>query len=238
MKGWDVRTGFKKLADMVYPRVCPVCGRELAVDERHICTECLADMPLTYFWQWKDNPAEKILWARARFERVVSLFFYSRDNGYSRLLHKVKYGGDKALGHYLGETLGSLLSRSGFRADAVVPVPLHWFRLWKRGYNQAAVISEGISDAMGGLPVLSGALKRIRYSKSQTGKTMGAKWDNVSGAFALGKKSVCRRLEGLHVLLVDDVLTSGATAEACYNALCRIPGIRITYVTIAVTAVC
>ena len=93
----DWSRGWLELADMVWPRRCGVCGDFLDTEERHVCTECLKDMPLTYFWSWRGNPAEQILWARTYLEGVVSLFYYSRDNDYKELLHKVKYGGDVAL---------------------------------------------------------------------------------------------------------------------------------------------
>lgn len=225
--------GLVELADLVFPRECAVCGRDLAVDERHICAKCLKDMPLTYFWHWKDNPAEKHLWVRTRFERVVSLFFYSKDNQYSELLHKIKYQGNLPLGVFLGWLLGDRLRGAGFTADAIVPVPLHWYRKFRRGYNQSEIIARGLSEALGGIPVRTKALIRRKYSSSQTDKSMEEKWNNVSGSFALGHASEVRKLAGRHIFLVDDVLTSGATAEACWNALKDIPGLRITYVTVA-----
>ena len=245
--GMDWSRGWQELADMVWPRRCGVCGDFLDTEERHVCTECLKDMPLTYFWSWRGNPAEQILWARTYLEGVVSLFYYSRDNDYKELLHKVKYGGDVALGRWLGRMLGEKMRDSAYpRPDMIVPVPLHWRRKWKRGYNQAEVIARGISTGISGMdsraerqqtgriPVLAGILRRVRYSSSQTRMSVGSKWDNVSGAFAFRNPVAAREmLSGRHVLLVDDVLTTGATAEACWNVLRDVPGIKVSYASIA-----
>ena len=218
---------------MVWPRRCVVCGEYLAVDETFVCEGCLADMPLTYFWSWRDNPAEMILWARTYLEGVVSLLYYSRDNDYKELLHEVKYGGNVALGRWLGNMLGSYMLTSYSGPEVVVPVPVHWRRRWKRGYNQAEIIADGIAEAMGGLPVMPHALRRVRYAVSQTRMSVGSKWENVRDSFASGRAEEVRALEGKHILVVDDVLTTGATAEACYNILHDIPGVRISYASIA-----
>lgn len=225
--------GLVEFADVVFPRECEVCGADLLPEEKFLCAKCLKDMPLTYFWQWKNNPAEQHLWVRTYFEKVVSLFFYSKDNLYAELLHKIKYHGNLSLGTFLGNLLGQYMQKSGLTAEAIVPVPLHWYRKFRRGYNQSECIASGLSESFGGIPVFKKALFRVKYSSSQTRKSMEEKWNNVSGSFELGRASEIRKLADCHIFLVDDVLTSGATAEACYNALKDIPGIRITYVTIA-----
>ena len=140
---------------MVWPRRCGVCGGFLDTEERYVCAECLKDMPLTYFWSWRANPAEQILWARTYLEGVVSLFYYSRDNDYKELLHAVKYGGNVATGRWLGRILGEKMREAAYPLpDVIVPVPLHWRRQWKRGYNQAEVIARGISEGLSGdIPV-------------------------------------------------------------------------------------
>ena len=221
---------------MVWPRRCGVCGGFLDTEERYVCAECLKDMPLTYFWSWRANPAEQILWARTYLEGVVSLFYYSRDNDYKELLHAVKYGGNVATGRWLGRILGEKMREAAYPLpDVIVPVPLHWRRQWKRGYNQAEVIARGISEGLSGdIPVLTDILRRVRYSTSQTRMSVGSKWENVSGAFVLRDPSeACQALAGRHVLLVDDVLTTGATVEACWDALRVIPDIRVSYASIA-----
>lgn len=232
----DWQRGWQELADMVWPRRCGVCGGFLDTEERYVCAECLKDMPLTYFWSWRANPAEQILWARTYLEGVVSLFYYSRDNDYKELLHAVKYGGNVATGRWLGRILGEKMREAAYPLpDVIVPVPLHWRRQWKRGYNQAEVIARGISEGLSGdIPVLTGILRRVRYSTSQTRMSVGSKWENVSGAFVLRDPAgASRALAGRHVLLVDDVLTTGATAEACWDALRVIPDIRVSYASIA-----
>ena len=165
-----------------------------------------------------------------------SLFYYSRDNDYKELLHAVKYGGNVATGRWLGRILGEKMREAAYpMPDVIVPVPLHWRRQWKRGYNQAEVIARGISEGLSGdIPVLTDILRRVRYSTSQTRMSVGSKWENVSGAFVLRDiKTAAERLSGRHVLLVDDVLTTGATAEACWDALRVIPDIRVSYASIA-----
>ena len=221
---------------MVWPRRCGVCGGFLDTEERYVCAECLKDMPLTYFWSWRANPAEQILWARTYLEGVVSLFYYSRDNDYKELLHAVKYGGNVATGRWLGRILGEKMREAAYPLpDVIVPVPLHWRRQWKRGYNQAEVIARGISEGLSGdIPVLTDILRRVRYSTSQTRMSVGSKWENVSGSFVLiDNRTAAERLSGRHVLLVDDVLTTGATAEACWDALRVIPDVRVSYASIA-----
>ena len=108
---------------MVWPRRCGVCGGFLDTEERYVCAECLKDMPLTYFWSWRANPAEQILWARTYLEGVVSLFYYSRDNDYKELLHAVKYGGNVATGRWLGRILGEKMREAAYPLPDVIVSP-------------------------------------------------------------------------------------------------------------------
>lgn len=220
--------------DLLYPRRCAVCGVTLETDEQYLCEDCLKDMPLTYFWSWRENPAEKILWGRCRFETVSSLFYYHRESAYSCLTPKIKYGGNRKLGIYLGEMLGRHLAGNLPHIDCIVPVPVHPIKKWRRGYNQAEIIAAGIARKLEieRVPVITDVLVRRRWSRSQTRTDVGNKWENVGKAFSLRRRNAGKLAEK-HVLLVDDVLTTGATAEACWNVLCGIPGIIISYTTLA-----
>lgn len=266
------------LLDLIYPRKCKVCGEVLDSQEEHLCRHCLDEMPLTYFWSWRENPAEKILWGRTYFQSVSSLFFYESTSEYNNLIHRIKYKGDIKLAVYLGKMLGEhMCSTLGSDIDLLIPVPLHWWKKWKRGYNQAEVIADGIAQGLpsleglygipspqglsdlpspsglsgskpsdvasvgssptipslpGSRPVLTDILKRSRFTPSQTKIQMGSKWENLQNAFTLNTEKA-KDIEGKHILLVDDVLTSGATTEACYNELSKIPGIKISLATIA-----
>lgn len=222
------------LLDLLYPRRCAVCGSTLETDEQCLCEKCLNDMPLTYFWSWRENPAEKILWGRCRFETVSSLFYYHRESPYSALTPRIKYRGDRRLGLFLGKMLGGYLSGNISGIDAIVPVPVHPLKKWRRGYNQAEIIAEGIQTGMKEteVPVVGDVLARRRWSRSQTRTDVGNKWENVGDAFSLRRKNAWT-LEGKHILLVDDVMTTGATAEACWDALSPINGIHISYTALA-----
>ncbi len=253
----------REFLELVFPRECAVCGQLLEIDRQWLCDRCMEQMPLTYFWKWRDNPAEEMLWGRTYLQGVISLYFYSRDNEFCELVHKVKYGNNIKLGRHLGQMLGEFIAHSGYPfPDYIVPVPIHWRRRYRRGYNQAGIIAEGLQDGLAGLeedepphriPILSDLLRRCRYTSSQVNMTMGNKWENAHGTFALRRHGAAmwifskfpilrkfmrepmsaERLRGKHIFLVDDVLTSGATAQACYDVLRVIPDIRITLVTLA-----
>lgn len=221
------------MLELLYPEKCVVCGEILEGKDGHMCPACLSDMPLTYFWSWKGNPSEMILWGRTYFQSVFSLFFYKRESAYKGLIHLIKYKGAKGLGYHLGKELGAKRRSAGAQdVDFLVPVPLHWRKKWRRGYNQSEVIARGIADGLGGKRVETGLISRLRFTKTQTRITVGNKWSNVSSAFRL-KPAAASIAAGKHILLVDDVLTTGATAEACYAELSKIPGVRISLATLA-----
>lgn len=215
------------LLEILVPRNCPVCSRRLRRWERHLCLTCRRDLPLTYFWDWRNNPAEQRMWGRIYAEAVYALFYFDRENGYPRLLYRIKYRGGRSLAVHLGFLLGERLRNSRSPADwnLIVPVPLHPRKKRERGYNQAERIARGISEATG-IPVETRLLKRIRYTRTQTRIETGHKWENIRDAFRADPDIPLP--EQPHILLTDDVLTSGSTLEACAEALRTIPGLRIS----------
>lgn len=224
------------MADLLFPRCCEVCGRELLVNEDFLCLECYAQIPFTYFWQMEENPAERAFWGRARIEGVCSLFYYT--DSYKKLVHSLKYRSNIGIGLWLGEMLGSRLP---FEVDYIIPVPLHWRKRWSRGYNQSEIIAKGIARgysnvvargysgevakwkarSRGSSPeILTGVLRRRVFTSTQTQKDRFDRWLNVRGAFNLAPGSIAKYdLNGKNILLIDDVLTSGATLDACANLL-------------------
>lgn len=215
--------GARALAELFFPRVCPVCGKGLEVEEQFLCDGCAEDFPYTWSWAFGENPVEQRMWKRVGIVAGASLFFYRREGGYGELIRRVKYGSDRTLGLHLGRMLGERL-RGGGRFEgvqAVVPVPLHPLRRWRRGYNQAELLARGIAEGMGGLRVESGLLRRGRYTRTQTRLSEEARRANVKNAFTINSRTAARLAsEGVgHILVVDDVLTSGATLSEAVTPL-------------------
>lgn len=188
-------------------------------------------MPLTYFWTWSGNPAEERFSGRVDFVHASSLFYYRDESPYKSLIHYFKYKGRRKLGAYLGELLGERLRQSGIYddVDIIIPVPLHPFKRWKRGYNQAEIIARKIAEVLR-KPVDSSLLIRKKYTRTQTKKDALQREKNVSGAFRI---RTVYMLKGKHVLLVDDVLTTGATLGACAVEILNVEGCRVSFATLA-----
>lgn len=224
----------RSLRDLFFPRRCIVCETLLSTEEKDLCFNCFAEIPLTFFWGWEGNPAEVRMEKRLAIERATSLFFYRNSGGYSHIVHNIKYGGRIALGREMGAMLGSYMNESGrFEGiDAIIPVPLHFTRKWKRGYNQAEVIARGIALKLGDKEVVCNLLRRTKRTKTQTKLSGQAKMSNVSNAFRINLK-VAHDLEArgiCHLLIVDDVLTTGSTLESCAAPL--LPYFRVSIATL------
>ena len=227
------------LFDLLFPKICAVCGVPLNYHEQHFCLECFADLPFTHFWNVQDNPAEKVFWGRCRVERVYSLFYYT--NNWRKPIHMLKYDGHTPIGKYLGRMLGEklLLPDNTPKFDYIVPVPLHWRKLLTRGYSQSEVIARGIRVGLSGRgkekgpQIVPNLLRRKRFAASQTSKEREQRWKSVKDAYTLN--NYCRRLpeKGCHILLVDDVLTTGATLEACASILVEQLGCKVSIATLA-----
>lgn len=228
-----LRKELQDAGDFLIPRECLVCGRKLLDYERHLCIYCEADLPLTYYWNNPLNPMSDKLNAliqrdlekhldsgwqpgeRRKYARAAALFFYHGDAGYRKIPQSVKYGGDYRAGRYYGRLLGDFLAGSGTFSgiDTVLPVPLHWARRWSRGYNQAEIIAGGIAESLGAV-LRTDVLTRRRRTATQTRLGVDDKSRNVEGAFAVRGTP----FRG-HILIVDDVFTTGATIASCCSAV-------------------
>ena len=240
----SARAYSRAVLDLVMPRRCIVCHTSLGIHEEHICLHCLADLPRTHFSicsrnQMADRFNDLIRTFEgetapfSEYSYATALFFYRSSTGYSLITQRLKYHSDLAAGRYFAAMLGKELACSPlFRdADALIPVPLHWSRKWSRGYNQAEVIADELSRWLR-VPVRNDVLYRPRRTKTQTRMKVTDKEANVRGAFRV-RKGAC--LSGMsHVVIVDDVFTTGATVHSCYLALREVlpPEVRISVATL------
>ncbi len=226
---------FKDLLDLIFPPSCPVCHGVLSRGQRYICTECRLTIPLTGFWLDHENVmAERVWRIRPDIQAVAALFYYVPNGGWSRLIHDFKYRGMWRHSYFLGEWLGRELSESeGYSdVDLVVAVPLHLFRRMSRGYNQSDYIVQGVAKSMN-VAYHSGGVKRTRSNSAQAQKQFHERWDNVDDLFKVVDPEV---FKDRHVLLVDDVFTTGATMLSCAEAILdAVPSCRLSIATLAVT---
>ncbi|MEQ9187009.1 MAG: phosphoribosyltransferase family protein [Cryomorphaceae bacterium] len=222
------------LGNLFFPFQCMGCKGSLDFDEKYICQFCLEHLPTTQYWAQKENPIDRIFWGKLRIAGATSYLYFSKGGVVQEMLHSLKYKHQLGVGRYLGEQFGSQLSESRFAdVDLVVPVPLHADKRKKRGYNQCDPIVVGLASSMRTQYCLT-AVERIASNESQTRKGRYDRWLNVKSLFRAVKPEV---LEGKHVLLVDDVVTTGATLEACAAAILEVPNVHLSLATIACPAV-
>ena len=217
----------RAMIDLLLPRTCVVCGGKLNIHEKYLCLHCASDLPLTRFGQMRHNPmADKFneavqkelnnSWRQEAYAFASALFFYEDESGYKHIPHQIKYQGNISAGKYFGRMLGRELKLADWAEDIemIIPVPLHWKRHWSRGYNQAEIIAQGVAVELG-VPMRTDILKRVRKTNTQTKLDVSEKAANVSGAF-----KVVAEVPGLkHILLIDDVFTTGSTLHSCFLAL-------------------
>ena len=219
------------LIGLLYPSVCAACGSSLFKWEKLVCTRCRSFLPKTGYEMNEDNPLARLFYGKVRLKAVTACFFFSKEGKVQHLIHELKYKGNSDAGIFLGQELGkSLKDAPLFQGlDYLIPVPLHPKREKQRGYNQSMMIAQGISEEIG-VPVGDKFLFRSVNTATQTHKTKEERWQNVKDIFELKHPEL---LEGKYVLLVDDVLTTGATLEACALTLSAVPGITISCATAA-----
>lgn len=217
--------------NLIFPRICCGCGNNLWKHEKVICDLCFHHLPRTGFHLFEDNPVHQIFRGRTDILGGASFLLFNKGSKVRNLIHSLKYKGRKDVGVFLGKEFGKeLRACSPFNeCDLIIPVPLHRKKYLKRGYNQSEEFAAGLSEDLA-IPYLSKCLMRRNESETQTHKSRLLRWKNVSGAFYLNRDHLP---EGSRILLVDDVITTGATLEACIAALKTVPGISVAVATIA-----
>ena len=219
------------LISLFYPRICASCTRSLFSHEIVICMHCERHLPKTGFIEWSGNPIEKIFWGRVELASAGALYFFDKGEKVQKLMHGLKYRSRKDIGLWMGNQLGLSLLKSGRfkQIDYVVSIPLHPKKEYQRGFNQSALIGRGIEESTGWQ--FSELLERTVNTDSQTRKTKYERWENVSGKFRIKKKN---SISGNHILLVDDIVTTGATLEATTRILLAAGAKNVSVATIAV----
>jgi ComF family protein len=216
---------------LFYPSVCQACGNSLYKGEEIICTFCMYHLPKTNYHEDENNPVIRHFWGKVNIVAASSYYFFNKGQKVQKLVHRLKYKGQKEIGIRLGELYGNELSKSSIfsSADLIVPVPLHKSRLRTRGYNQSDFFAKGLSTAMN-IPAETQMVTRNKKTETQTRKNRFSRWQNVSEVFSLATKS---NIEGKHFLLVDDVITTGSTLAACAEVFLKHKNTKVSIASIA-----
>jgi ComF family protein len=216
--------------NLIFPKICFACNGDLLKQEEVICTSCQFSLPKTNYHLDEDNPLTKIFWGRVGVKNVAAYYYFKKGGRVQNLLHQTKYKGAKQVGERIGELYGFDLQKSNWieTVDYIIPVPLHSKKLKKRGYNQSEYFARGLSKSTN-KSLETTILYRKKHSETQTKKSRFNRWENVSEIFDVKNME---KLEGKHILLVDDVITTGATLEASVKVLLKV-NCRVSIVTIA-----
>jgi ComF family protein len=218
---------------LIYPHNCLGCGNDALETDALLCTQCFYQLPGTDFFTVKNNPVEQTFYGRLTIQQAAAAYYFTKDSLIQHLLIELKYKSNKKAGLFLGKQIGYFLQQSKRFDDIelIVPLPLHPKKEQKRGYNQAMTICEGITSVWN-KPVLKDAVIRTAFTETQTKQDRMHRWQNMDGIFAIAQSHL---LTGKHILLVDDVITTGATLEACGNEILKIPGTQLSIATAAFT---
>lgn len=216
-----------------YPNLCCHCNMKLLVKESGLCLQCLYKLPKTNNFKYHNNSAEKLLSGRFPFHHVASFCLFNKEGILQSIIHNLKYNQNQRVGYLMGVLFGTDLIGSSFIApiEVIVPVPLHPKKQNKRGYNQAETIAKGLSETTG-IPISTNQLIRAINNPTQTKRSKTERWENVKGIFDVSNPEV---FQDKHILLVDDVITTGSTLEACAIALLQCNNITISIATIGVS---
>jgi ComF family protein len=216
----------ESLLHLAFPHICAGCGTDVLDKEHALCLRCLHALPKTGFHPHAGNPVEKLFWGRLPVEAATAQFYFTKSSLMQHLMHRFKYRGDKTLGSYLGRLMGNRLQETDRFAtvDALVPLPLFAAKERRRGFNQSAILCQGIAEVLQ-KPVYQNKIIRTAGTESQTKRNRSDRWQNVEGRFEW--KST-EGMAGKHLLLVDDVVTTGATLEACGRTILQEGSVRLS----------
>lgn len=224
---------FEDLLSLFFPGLCAACGKNLFKNEKIICTSCIYHLPQTNFHEDPNNKMARQLWGRFPFVQTIAFLYFRKGSRIQRMMHQLKYRKSPETGIRLGELYAHELKRSEIfkKPDMIMPIPLHPAKYKKRGYNQSECIGKGLTSILN-IPINTTNLIRIENTDTQTKKSRYARYENLLGVFDVKEKS---DLIDKHIMLIDDVMTTGATLEACSLLLQEIEGVKISICTIAYT---
>lgn len=216
---------------LIFPDLCHACGESLVSGEELICTQCIYDLPYTNFHQQADNIVTRQFWGKVKLDATYALLYFNKGGKTQQLIHALKYKNTPLIGNKLGNMAGAQMLQTDHLKtfDAVIPVPLHKSKLRKRGYNQSAGFAEGLAQTLQSEMVADNLIRKVATA-TQTKKSRFERAANMQDVFAVANPAL---LENKRVLLVDDVVTTGATLEACATVLLAVPGLKLSIATIA-----
>ena len=216
---------------LFFPRTCYACGNSLFQNEKIICTSCLLHLPKTNYHKIRKNPVSKVFWGRVNLTTATSMYFYRKGGKVQHLIHQLKYKGHKEIGTFLGQIYGSQLMDIEIYKDIdlIIPIPLHHSKLKKRGFNQAECFARGLAEAMQKKIDVKSLVRQVATS-TQTKKTRYRRWENVSDIFKVASPD---NISGKKILVVDDVITTGATMEAFIQTIQTATNVEVSAVSIA-----
>lgn len=226
-----VQQAFSDIIELIFPSLCLSCNERLVTQEKYICHSCWLDLPVTNFHKNRDNKVAQLFWGRVHIEHATAFFAYRKGSNYQNLIHYTKYKGLKELGYETGLRFGYSLSESNdfSSIDLIVPVPLHPKKQKQRGYNQSEFIARGLAEALH-KPMSPNNLFRRIHTSTQTRKNRFERWQNVDGIFGINTP---HEFEGKHILLIDDVITTGSTLEACAYQLLKLENTKVSIACLA-----
>lgn len=222
---------FHDFLNLFYPEVCQICDSILVKNEHVICINCMHELPVTNFHLDNENPVIKVFHGRVKVENATALLLFQKKGAVQKLIHNLKYKGQQKIGNFLGKWMGEeLINSDGYsEIDAVIPVPLHPRKLRSRGFNQVEDFGKEIASALQ-VPYLDNVLLKKSFSGSQTIKSRLARWGNIEESFVLANPGLIHKK---HLLLVDDLITTGSTLEACATVLKEAGDVKISVATMA-----
>lgn len=218
---------------LFFPHNCSGCGTDILNNEDALCAHCLTQLPETGFLSKPENPVEKIFYGRLAVQHAGSAFYFNKDSLLQHLIVQFKYHGNQTAGMFLGKVLGELISSAERfnEIDIIVPLPLNEKKLFKRGYNQALLLVKGIAEIFK-KTVVENAVERILFTETQTQKDRITRWQTMEGVFKINDESA---IKNKHILLIDDIITTGATLESCGKTILQAENTKLSICTLAYT---
>ena len=227
------RDVYDSIIHLFYPSICFGCENEIIERDEMLCLSCIQSLPYTYFEKTANNPVSKLFWGRCTIKAGLSTFYFIEKTPLQNIIHQIKYKNERALGLYMGSLMGHAINevKKNIPIDLCIPMPLHPKKERMRGYNQSELLARGIEKATG-IPIATNILNRTEHTSSQTKKNRMERWLNVETAFHISNPN---GIKGKNILLIDDVITTGASIEACVHVLLAKDAAGVIVVSLAYT---